>query len=642
MKIKQAPSRSFVVLYLVTLICFLLILAPADAIAAYLIKQLNPNGHLSSHGDGRQLNDKGQVVWYGWDGSYYQIYFYDGATTNQITNDAYDNGYDRGYKFGGPDINQLGEFVWVGFYNPNGESNWRIRSYKDGALKQINNQRYYCNNLYDNFPRININGDVVWTQYIAPGGEIFLYTNNNNNVKQITNTGKYNNSPRINDNGDIVWSGHISTGNWGIYSYSLEAQKLIYQSPGQKYLNLNNNCLISFLDNSTINYDNYLYTGTDIIKLSTYPGNDNLSYPHLNINGSVVWRGYNGTEIFLYDGITTKKLSGNNNAKYQPNINDVGQVVWGEAITINNYTTNYVIYLYSNGVITPIYQSTRDQDISNLQINNKGQVIWEDGGHASIYLATPTDQPIISASLPSLNNTSTRGVNAPSKTIEVWNSGDGTLNYTIAADVTWLSCIPNSGISTGNHVTIKVNFLTTNLDYGKYNANLIITDTNAINNPVKIPVTLTITETSLNAALDNNSLAFLTGGNAPWFPQTTIYYFGGSSAQSGHIGDNKSSSLQTTLNGPGTLSFYWKVSSEPNADYLEFYMDGALQSRISGDIDWGMKNYSIPPGSHIIKWVYRKDGSVALNADCGWVDKVVYKKKYGGPIVHVLMLLLLD
>ena len=71
---------------------------------------------------------------------------------------------------------------------------------------------------------------------------------------------------------------------------------------------------------------------------------------------------------------------------------------------------------------------------------------------------------------------------------------------------------------------------------------------------------------TLNQALDNNTLSFTTSGNANWFPETTSYYYGGSAAQSGAITDSQVSTLQTTVVGPGTLSFYFKVSSELGGD----------------------------------------------------------------------------
>jgi len=123
-------------------------------------------------------------------------------------------------------------------------------------------------------------------------------------------------------------------------------------------------------------------------------------------------------------------------------------------------------------------------------------------------------------------------------------------------------------------------------------------------------------------ALDT-SLSFTTGGSADWFAQTTTSYYDGDAAQSGDISHSQDSWMQTTVSGKGTIKFYWKVSSEEDCDFLEFYIDGSLQNRISGLVNWEQKTYTITTsGSHTLEWRYMKDGSVDSGSDCGWVDNV--------------------
>ncbi len=57
------------------------------------------------------------------------------------------------------------------------------------------------------------------------------------------------------------------------------------------------------------------------------------------------------------------------------------------------------------------------------------------------------------------------------------------------------------------------------------------------------------------------------------------------SARSGHINDNGETWLQTTVVGPGTVSFWWQAYSEPYKDWLEFYLNATLQARICGGGD---------------------------------------------------------
>jgi hypothetical protein len=83
----------------------------------------------------------------------------------------------------------------------------------------------------------------------------------------------------------------------------------------------------------------------------------------------------------------------------------------------------------------------------------------------------------------------------------------------------------------------------------------------------------------LGQAVDNTGLAWSTTGDADWFRQTTISYYDGDAAQSGSITHGQGTSLETTVTGPGTLTFYWKVSSQSNMaghDYLRFYIDGDI------------------------------------------------------------------
>jgi hypothetical protein len=126
----------------------------------------------------------------------------------------------------------------------------------------------------------------------------------------------------------------------------------------------------------------------------------------------------------------------------------------------------------------------------------------------------------------------------------------------------------------------------------------------------------------LAEALDT-TLIFTTGGDAEWFSQSETYYHDHDAAQSGPITDDQESWMQTSVNGAGTLRFYWRVSSEGSCDYLEFYIDGMRQDRISDSEDWHEMSYEITGSdSHTLEWRYFKDGTVSEGDDCGWVDKV--------------------
>ena len=128
---------------------------------------------------------------------------------------------------------------------------------------------------------------------------------------------------------------------------------------------------------------------------------------------------------------------------------------------------------------------------------------------------------------------------------------------------------------------------------------------------------------SLGDAVNAPSLTWTTGGDADWFVETTNTYDGVSAAQSGQITDSQSSYLETTVPSDGQISFYWKVSSEEDYDYLIFYINGVQQDAISGEVDWNQETYSVSAGD-TLRWEYSKDDSNSEGADAGWVDQVQY------------------
>lgn len=87
----------------------------------------------------------------------------------------------------------------------------------------------------------------------------------------------------------------------------------------------------------------------------------------------------------------------------------------------------------------------------------------------------------------------TQGNNSSSQTFDIWNSGGGTLSYTISDNQIWLSCTPSSGTSAGEHDIITVNYTTSSLTPGTYTATITIFAAGASNTPQTIPVNLTVT-----------------------------------------------------------------------------------------------------------------------------------------------------
>ena len=128
----------------------------------------------------------------------------------------------------------------------------------------------------------------------------------------------------------------------------------------------------------------------------------------------------------------------------------------------------------------------------------------------------------------------------------------------------------------------------------------------------------------LATALNAPGLTWSTSGTGAWFPEMVTSHDGAASARSADIGNNQSTTLETTVAGPGRLSYWWKVSSEYAADPLIFLVDGVERARISGEAAWNSQSFDLTNGSHTLSWRYQKDHSAALGADAGWLDQVTF------------------
>jgi hypothetical protein len=113
-------------------------------------------------------------------------------------------------------------------------------------------------------------------------------------------------------------------------------------------------------------------------------------------------------------------------------------------------------------------------------------------------------------------------------------------------------------------------------------------------------------------------------GDADWFLVENESVSGTYSARSGVITHNQKTELLLEYHvlTNDSISFYRKVSSENNRDWLEFYIDDQLVERWSGSQDWKRVSYPVESGLQTFRWVYRKDPTVTIGQDCGWIDMI--------------------
>jgi hypothetical protein len=138
------------------------------------------------------------------------------------------------------------------------------------------------------------------------------------------------------------------------------------------------------------------------------------------------------------------------------------------------------------------------------------------------------------------------------------------------------------------------------------------------------PATTIPNRTDLEAALDTTGLTWTSSGNANWFLESTNSHDGISAAQSGRVTNGQVSILQTTVTGPGTLTFWWSTQSALNESFfdLEFDIDGSYHDNIYNNQPWIQKpTIMIPPGSHTLSWSAFGGGHTN---DAGFLDQVTY------------------
>ena len=111
-------------------------------------------------------------------------------------------------------------------------------------------------------------------------------------------------------------------------------------------------------------------------------------------------------------------------------------------------------------------------------------------------------------------------------------------------------------------------------------------------------------------------------------------HIGGGVWRSGGTGDNETNKMTMNVEGPGTISFRWRVSCEERVvvkdkevltDGLAFIADGAGLLYIDGERAWEYVSLRIDGDSrHVLAWAYGKDVSGVGGDDCAWVGDVVW------------------
>ncbi len=126
---------------------------------------------------------------------------------------------------------------------------------------------------------------------------------------------------------------------------------------------------------------------------------------------------------------------------------------------------------------------------------------------------------------------------------------------------------------------------------------------------------------SVNDGFESGSLgpAYTTGGNLPWYVASGVAHAGTYAARAGAISHSQTSWMTCSAEA-GPLSFWYRVSSEANYDFFNFYIDGQQKLHKSGTVNWTYYSTTLGAGSHLLKWEYVKDAGVNGGSDTCWID----------------------
>ena len=133
---------------------------------------------------------------------------------------------------------------------------------------------------------------------------------------------------------------------------------------------------------------------------------------------------------------------------------------------------------------------------------------------------------------------------------------------------------------------------------------------------------------TLGEALNATNLTWIStddpdNGYTPWFPETSVSHDNQSAVQCGGVNSDFYSDLETTVVGPCTVSFWWKVNTKytlPELDVDFFYPQSfyTINTNVADNLVWHQSSIFIPEaGEHTLDWSYY--GSAGQSV---WLDQV--------------------
>lgn len=265
-----------------------------------------------------------------------EIFFWDGTTITQVTDNNF--GSDRlrisGSKvvWSGWDGNDYEIFFWDAD-DPCNVTQITDNDYEDGFLS-----------WGEGLPNVQISGsNVVWASIIDDAGEIFFW--DGNTTTQITHNSIWNDQVQVSGT-NVVWAGYPSVDNFVIFLWNGTTTIKIPDSNHGEYPQISGSNVVWQGSDVNPGSDIYFWNGSTTTQIFNNSYNNNTP----QISGSnVVWWGGDGNdcEIFFWNGTTTQVTDNSYNDTY-PKIcgsnvvwaSNSGDILFWDGITTTQLTSS--------------------------------------------------------------------------------------------------------------------------------------------------------------------------------------------------------------------------------------------------------------------------------------------------------------
>lgn len=158
------------------------------------------------------------------------------------------------------------------------------------------------------------------------------------------------------------------------------------------------------------------------------------------------------------------------------------------------------------------------------------------------------------------------GSNPAPQLLNITNTGGGTLDWSVSNTESWLSLFPTSGTGDGA-ATVSADI--TGLGFGTYYDTVVVSDPNATNNPVKVPVRLTVASDLPQIVVDPQNNTVIID-----LPTTTTSRF----LSLGNAGGG-AYNFSFTESSPRIVSFTPSSGTAPATVQVDFDLSGATNGQ---------------------------------------------------------------